>query len=43
MILAIEPLFAANWAGKVLAIVGAGKIRKLLQRARNSRIGQENY
>lgn len=43
IILVIEPLFAINWAGKVLAIVGAGQIRTILWRLRNSHLGPDNY
>ena len=43
LILALEPLYAVNWAGKVLSIVGPQEIRELLCRLRNSHLGNENY
>ena len=43
LILALEPLYAVNWTGKVLSIIGPQKIRELLCRLRNSNLGQENY
>ena len=43
LLLALEPLYAVNWTGKVLAIVGAEKIRKLLCLLRSSNLGKENY
>ena len=42
LILALEPLYAVNRAGEVLAIVGAGEIRKLLCLLRSSNMGKEN-
>ena len=43
LILALEPLYAVDWTGKVLAIVGVEKIRKLLCLLRSSNLGKENY
>ena len=43
LILAIEPLYAVNWTGKVLSMIGPQKIRELLCRLRNSNLGNENY
>ena len=43
LILALGSLYAVNWTGKVLSMVGREEIRELLCRLRNSYLGRGNY
>ena len=43
ILVAIDPLYAIQWASSALSLVGPEKVRQLLARLRNSTLGRQSY